>query len=153
MQQARITSTKAVKKPCICLTCCLDNAWWNFAVEAFVIIKSYLQIILFLDCSAPSRDNPLPHHTAQLLVTLANVTCINAFLVAVSCETQAEAQPCRLKWLSNSILPKPASSHRRGRHSGLILILLAFHQCIPLPLKVLLWHSSTIRRIKNKPLK
>lgn len=55
---------------------------------------------------------------------------IHAFLVAVSYETQVEAQPCRWKRLSNSILSKPASSQRRGRHVGLILILLTLHQCI-----------------------
>lgn len=39
--QARMVSTKAVKKPHFCLTRCLDTAWWKFAIEALIIINSY----------------------------------------------------------------------------------------------------------------
>lgn len=71
--QARMAPTNAVKKPHFCLRYCLDTAWWNFAIEAVIIIKNCFWRTISLYCSTPSRDDPLLHHTAQWLVTLCNI--------------------------------------------------------------------------------
>lgn len=77
--------------------------------------------------------------------------CVNALLVAVCYEAQVEAQSCRWKGLSNSILSKPASCQRRGRHMGLILILLTFHQCISIDFEGITVALLSIQRWKICP--
>lgn len=113
---------------------------------------------LLLKDSIPGLLNPSKRHlcfTRQLdgFWYLVISHCINAFLVAVCYETQAEAQSCRRRRLSNSILSKPASCQRRGRHMVLILILLTFHQCISTDFEGITVALLSITKMKTKPLK
>lgn len=113
---------------------------------------------LFLKDCIPGLLNPSKRHlcfTRQLDGSwhLVMYHCVNAFLIAVCYETQVEAQSCRWKRLSNSILSKPASCQRRGRHVVLILIFLTFHQCISTDFEGIAVALLSISKMKNKPLK
>lgn len=129
--QDRMVSTKAVKKPHFFVW----HAVWTL-VGGTLQLKPSSSLKtnskrLFCWIAQPLQEETLCF-TTQLNGSwhLVIYHSIHAFLVAVSYETQVEAQPCRWKRLSNSILSKPASSQRRGRHVGLILILLTLHQRI-----------------------